>query len=106
MLAKFLSKVGYREADIGVAYFACSHARSTMVDCSQALDYGHLHWITRAPREILPLWNLLGIFDKPSWVAIFITMVTMSVFLWFAAKVGASYGLEYHYGKVPLFPVR
>ena len=51
-------------------------------------------------------WNLLGIFDKPSWVAIFVTMVTIYVFLWFAAKVGASYGLEYFYEELPLFPVR
>ena len=101
-----MSKAGNGEADIGVAGFACSHDRSTMVDCSQALLYGPMHWITRAPREILPLWNLLGIFDKPSWVAIFLTMVTMSVFLWFTAKVGASYGLEYYYEELPLFPVR
>ena len=99
-------QVGYDEADLGVTGFSCSHARSTMVKYTNSLQYGPYHWITRAPHELLPIWNMLGIFDYYSWFFIFISMVGMYGFLWVTAKLGACYGLDYHYQEIPLCPIR
>ena len=77
-----------------------------MVKCSHHTGYGNLHWITRAPREILPIWNLLGIFDFESWVLLIFFMFVVYGFLLVTAKVGACYGLAFHYEEIPLFPLR
>jgi carbon starvation protein CstA len=70
------------------------------------MGYGTYHWISRAPLKILPIWNLLGIFDYLSWMLLIFTMFVVYGFLWVTAKVGACYGLAFHYEEIPLFPVR
>ena len=94
------------EADIGLHGFSCSQWLSLLVECSQPLTFGPYHWITRAPREVPPLWNMLGIFDYYSWFFIIISMVAIYGFLLVTTKVGACYGLDYHYQEIPLCPVR
>ena len=99
-------QVGYDEADMGVTGFGISHARSTMVKYTHPLGFTKYRWITRAPREVLPIWNMLGIFDYHSWFFIFISMVAVYGFLLVTAKLGACYGLGYHYEEIPLCPIR
>jgi hypothetical protein len=77
-----------------------------MVQCSHPTLYGHNYWISRAPLELLPIWNMLGIFDFHSWVFLIFTMFTLYGFLWVTAKVGACYGLAFYYQELPCFPVR
>jgi hypothetical protein len=99
----FTYRVGYNEADIAVGYFP--HELS-MVQYSHAISYGHYHWVSRAPRELLPIWNMLGIFDFHSWVFLIFTMFVVYGFLLVTAKVGACYGLTFYYQEIPCFPVR
>ena len=99
-------QVAYNEADLSVGDYQCIPARTAVVDCSQSTYFGHYHWISRAPRELLPIWNMLGIFDYHSWWLLIFTMFVIYGFLLVTAKVGACYGLAYHYEEIPLFPVR
>ena len=41
----------------------------------------------------MPWYNILRIFDTDCWVMIFITVVSVSLFLVVAAKVGTHYGV-------------
>ena len=66
---------------------------STVVHCSHAIRHGYPHWITRAPRPHVPWYNILRIYDTDCWVIILITMVSVSVFLVVAAKLGTHYGV-------------
>ena len=99
-------QVGYDEADLGVTSFACSQARSTVVDCSQPTRYGPYHWVSRAPRPVLPITGLLRIFDTDCWLLIIISMVAVNVFLVIAGKMGRYYNLGFTFEEIVLFPFR
>ena len=96
----------HNEADLGLLNFQCYHKTSIVVSCSHHMVYAPHHWISRAPREVLPIWNMLGIFDFESWVLLIFFMFVVYGFLLVCAKVGACYGLAFHYEEIPLFPVR
>ena len=51
------------EADYAIAGFAGTHPRSK-VAAFTGIDYNPKHWLTRYPRELTPMWNLLGLFTK------------------------------------------
>ena len=52
------------EADYAIFGFAGTYGRSKVVAFSAATNYLPLHWLTRYPQEITPMWNLLGLFTK------------------------------------------
>ena len=100
-------KVGYDKADLGVDGFGCSHARSTIVDCSHALAHGAYSWVSRAPRPLPPATNLIRIFTTNSWIAVLICIISVGVFLLVAAKLGLSYGVGTgDYVAVAFVPIR
>ena len=100
-------QVGYDKADLGVDGFGCSHARSTIVDCSHALAHSVYSWVSRAPRPLPPATNLIRIFTTNSWIAVLICIISVSVFLLAAAKLGMSYGVgTVDYVAVALVPFR
>ena len=101
-----VSQVANNEADLGVAYVHISGG-SSMVEFAPAIDYDMVRWISRAPRRILPITNLLMIYDIPCCISICISMVSVSIFLIVAAKVGTHYGVGTHdYVNVALVPFR
>ena len=99
-------QVAKNEADLGVGPFACTHARSTMVDCSHALKHSFLHWFTRPPRPLPPATNILRIYSAACWFMIFITIVCVSVFLVLAAKMGSYYDVTNENYQHFLIPYR
>ena len=86
-------QVQNNEADFGVAYFGCSHARSTVVTCSVATSYYYDRWISKAPETLPPATNLIRIFTYDVWLLILLSMVLFSIFLLIAAKIGTYYGI-------------
>ena len=100
-------QVGYDKADFGVDWFACSHARSTVVLCSQPLYYNVMRWISRAPRPLTPTFNLVRIFTSSSWLAVFTSLIAVTIILLIVARVGKSYGINtYNYVDLALVPYR
>ena len=75
-----------------------------MIDYSQPINYSPYHWVSRAPRPVLPITGLLRIFDTDSWLLIIISMVSVNVFLVIAAKVGKLYGVGFDLEEIVLFP--
>ena len=100
-------QVAYDKADLGVDGFACSHARSTVVLCSQALYYRVYRWFSRAPRPLPPASNLVRIFTSSSWLAVFTSVIAVTILLLIVAMVGKTYGINtFNYVDLALVPYR
>ena len=52
------------EADYAIRGFAGTYGRSKVAAFSPGTDYKSIHWLTRYPLELTPMWNLLGLFTK------------------------------------------
>ena len=94
----------YNRADLGVTSFACAHNFLGVLECSQAIYYGHTYWATRAPRELPPATNILGIFTPTSWILILVSILFIIIFLRLSSKVGHYYGLKVELCEIPLIP--
>ena len=92
----FLFQVYMGHADMGVWGFVCSKTVNMYVDCSPPYIHSHIHWISRAPRPLLPASNLFRIFDIYSWCLIFLSIFIVTTFLVVAAKLGTHYGAGTH----------
>ena len=100
-------QVAYDKADLGVDFFACSHARSTVVLCSQPISFLAFRWISRAPRPLPSAFNLVRIFTSSSWLAVFTSLIAVTILLLIVARVGTSYGINtYNYVDLALVPYR
>ena len=92
----FLFQVSLDYADLGVFGFKCTIHLNALADCSPPYHHSHTHWISRAPRPLLPATNLFRIFDIYSWCLIFLSIFIVSAFLVVAAKLGTHYGAGTH----------
>ena len=52
------------EADYAIYGFAFTYARSKVAAFSPVIDYLPVHWLSRYPLELTPMWNLFGLFTK------------------------------------------
>ena len=52
------------EADYAIFGFLGTYARSRVAAFSPGIYYNPKHWLTRYPKELSPIWNLLGLFTK------------------------------------------
>ena len=52
------------EADYAIWGFAGTYPRSKVAAFSPGTEYTPDYWLTRYPRELTPMWNLLGLFTK------------------------------------------
>ena len=91
MYYSFCPQVKQNEADLGLGTWTCFKIND--YDCSHATSTSHVYWISRAPRPLLPMTNIIRIFDTDCWVMILISMISVSVFLVMAAKLGTHYGV-------------
>ena len=65
----------------------------TKIQSSHAVHYSFAHWISRAPHQLLPWYNIVRIYNGDCWAMILISMFSVSVFLVVAAKLGTHYGV-------------
>ena len=54
------------EADYAIFGFGPTYDRSKVAAFSPVMHYSPLHWLTRRPQELSPIWNLVGLFTKGS----------------------------------------
>ena len=52
------------EADYALWGFTGTYGRSTVAAFSAGISFSTKHWLTRYPRKLLPMWNLVGLFTK------------------------------------------
>ena len=52
------------KADYAIPAFGSIHSRSKVAAFSPGIEYKPLHWLTRNPMKLSPMWNLLKLFTK------------------------------------------
>ena len=52
------------EADYAIPLFGVNYARSKVVAFSPPSAFHPQRWLSRYPRKLSPIWNLLGLFTK------------------------------------------
>ena len=87
-------QVQNNEADLGVPSFGCSHARSTVIICSAPTLHTYKNWYSKAPGPMSPATNLLRIFTPDVWLFILLSIQLFCGFLYFAATIGNSIGIN------------
>ena len=80
------------EADIVTpANYACYHGRGTVATCAPGSTYLPENWYSKFPAKTAPTWNLLKLFDTRSWMLIFLSIFSVTIFFHIAAKIGTKF---------------
>ena len=103
-----LSQIERDEVDfVTPCDYTCYHGVTTIGTCAAGSTYTPRHWFSKYPSKASPTWNLLKLFSPKSWLLIFISIVSVSIFLFITAKIGSSYfGLKTFTGEIVLSPFR
>ena len=88
-----VGKVGYSKCDVGVSIISYTMARGSFIDYSHPVCVDAMKWISKPPEKLPPATNIIRIFDKTSWLLIFISMLATSLMLLIASRAGQSYGV-------------
>ena len=71
--------------------YSCYASRGEIAVCAPGLLYLPEYWYSRYPAKVPPTWNILKIFDPPSWIFIFISILLVSIIFFLSARIGTSY---------------
>ena len=85
--------VGYKTCDVGITYIGYTEERGSFIDFSHPAGDTGMSWISKTPQKLPPATNIIRIFDKTSWLLIFISMLATSLMLLIASRAGLSYGV-------------
>ena len=74
---------------------------------SPGSSYLPVYYFSRYPDKVAPTWNLLKLFDTPSWILIFTSLISVTIFFFIAAKIGTTYfGIRPIMEEIILSPFR
>ena len=87
--------------------YGCYHGRGTIAVCAPGFIYLPYYWYSKYPSETPPIWNLLKLFDPQSWMFIFLSILSVSIFFFIASRIGTSYfGTRPFTAEIVLSPFR
>ena len=87
--------------------YGCFYSRSTVAICAPGFSYIPEYWFSRYPSKVPGTWNLLKLFDLPSWILIFTSIISVTIFFFIAARIGTSYfGIRTFMEEIILSPFR
>ena len=72
---------------MGITAIAYTAERATFIDYATPIDETVVKWVTKAPGKKPLTTNILRIFDKTSWILIFVSSLLVSFCLVIASKV-------------------
>ena len=107
-LRDIIDQIEKDEADIVTpTNYACYHGRGTVAICAPGTFYLPHFWFSKHPEKRSPVWNLVMIFTPTSWIFTFLSILSVSLFFFVSARIGASYfGLQTIRREVILSPFR
>ena len=94
------------EADWAIPNLGCTYGRSQVALCPHALIFYPNYWWTRYPQETSKFWNLINLFSPEAWMWTFLTLILITVTLYFASVLGSKLGLNVGSDEVALIPFR
>ena len=69
--------------------------------------YLPVYWFSKYPAKSAPTWNLLKVFDPPSWTLIFTSIICVTIFFFIVARIGTfHFGIQTVYEEIVLSPFR
>ena len=87
--------------------YGCYRARAQVALCAPGANYLPEYWWSRYPAKVPPTWNVVKLFDPPSWTLIFTSIIFVTIFFFIAARVGTSYfGIRTVHEEIVLTPFR
>ena len=107
-MREIIDQIEKDEADIVTpSDYACYHGRGTVATCGPGSLYLPVYWFSKYPEPRSPAWNLVILVDPISWVLTFLSIVSVSLFFFVSARIGASYfGLQTFSEEIILSPFR
>ena len=107
-MREIIDQIERDEADIVTpGDYTCYHGRGTVATCAPGSMYLPYYWWSKYPEERSPAWNLVKLVDPISWVLTFLSIVSVSLFFFVSARIGASYfGLQTFRKELILSPFR
>ena len=84
--------VGYSICDVGITFLGYTQERGSFIDYSHPVGEAGMMWISKIPQKLPPATNYFRVFDKTTWLLILLSMVSTSLTLLIASRVGLSYG--------------
>ena len=96
------------EADIiSDSALGCVYSRGKVAVCAPGFKYMPDYWFSKYPGKVLPTWNLLQLFDRTSWILIFVSIVLVTIFFFIAARIGTThFGIRTFMEEIILSPFR
>ena len=87
--------------------YRCYQGRGEVAICAPGAGYIPDYWFSKFPDKVDPTWNLLKLFDPPSWILIFTSIIFVTIFFFIAARIGAShFGIQTFTEEIILSPFR
>ena len=96
------------EADIIThGNYYCYYSRGKVAAYAPGLGYLPDYWFSRYPAKVAPTWNLVKLFDPPSWLLIVLSIISVTLFFFIAARIGTShFGIRTFMEEIILSPFR
>ena len=96
------------EADIVTpSNYGCYHGRGTVATCASGSQYSPNYLFSKFPEKVSRMWNLVKLFDPMSWILIFLSILSVSLFFFVSAGIGAlHFGLQTFREEIILSPLR
>ena len=88
-----VGKVGYSISDVGISIISYTVERGSFIDYSHPVGVDAMKWMSKPPEKLPPATNIIRIFDKTTWLLIFVSMLATSFMLLLASRAGQSYGV-------------
>ena len=87
--------------------YSCYQGRGEVAICAPGVGYFPVYWFSRYPARVAPTWNIMKVFDPISWILIFLSILFVSIFLFFSARIGTRhFGIRTLAEEIILSPFR
>ena len=87
--------------------YGCHQSRGQVAVCAPGFNYLPEYWFSKYPSEVDPTWNIVKVFDPVSWLLIFLSILFVSIFLFFTARIGTRhFGIRTFAEEIILSPFR
>ena len=93
-------------ADYAWAGYACTYGRSTVALCSSPIDFSPMHYLTRYPPALSPIWNLTRLCPITVWYWVFGSLAAVVGFFIIASLVYLKLNKKTKQQEIILFPFR
>ena len=87
--------------------YSCYQGRGEVAICAPGVSYFPMYWFSRYPARVAPIWNIVKVFDPISWILISLSILFVSIFFFFSARIGTRhFGIQTFNEEIILSPFR